>query len=102
MKKTAQTSSGTKCNSKKTSPRADSKTPHACDMPNILQGQTVRVILHSNNLVSTWTLGICTDQLSDRSYEVLANGKKYSRNWLTEQLRIPPLIDHQTNMDEDD
>lgn len=71
-------------------------------MPNILQGQTVRVILHSNNLVSTWTLGICTDQLSDRSYEVLANGKKYSRNWLTEQLRIPPLIDHQTNMDEDD
>ena len=73
---------------------------------NIVQGQTVRILLHPNSSASAWTLGICTDQLRDRSYEVIVNGKQYGRNrkaiWpVTEQLRIP-ANDHQTNMDEDD
>jgi len=53
---------------------------HAHDMPVIFQGETVRVLLQPNVPNSAWSLGICTDQKSDRSYEVLVHGNTYRRN----------------------
>lgn len=68
---------------------------HARDLRPITQGQTVRVLLHPNHPDSTWALGLCIDQLRDRSYVVLVNGKKYRRNRrdirpVQEQLTITP------------
>lgn len=77
----------------------------ACDMPSIIQGQTVRVLLHPNNPTSTWVLGICIDQLSDRSYILLVKGKKYHCNRkvirpMPEQLKVTLPADHPTVNDD--
>ncbi|KAJ8416270.1 hypothetical protein AAFF_G00382920 [Aldrovandia affinis] len=79
----------------------------ARDMPTIIQGQTVRVLLHPNNPDGTWTLGICIDQLSDRSYIVLVKGKKYRRNRkdilpVPEQLQQAHVKNKQTPLPDDD
>lgn len=79
----------------------------ARDMPMIIQGQTVRVLLHPNKPDSTWTLGICIDQLSDRSYIVLVKGKKYRRNRkdirpVPEQLQPAHVENKQTTLPDDD
>ncbi|KAI4897681.1 hypothetical protein NFI96_029695 [Prochilodus magdalenae] len=80
---------------------------HARDLRPITQGQTVRVLLHPNHPDGTWVLGLCIDQLRDRSYVVLVNGKKYRRNRrdirpVQEQLtitpnHISPLLDDHDN-----
>lgn len=46
----------------------------------IMQGDTVRVFLQPNGPSRSWSLGICTNQLRDRSYEVLVRDKVYRRN----------------------
>lgn len=50
---------------------------HAHDKPMIMQGDTVRVLLRPNEPSRSWSLGICTNQLGDRSYEVLVQDKVY-------------------------
>lgn len=78
---------------------------HAHDMPPIIQGDTVRVLLRPNEPAGTWSLGICIDQLSDRSYEVLVRDKVYRRNRrhirpVTESLL--PMSSNNPLMDDDD
>ena len=76
----------------------------ARDLPSITQGQTVRALIHHNSQEKNWVLGICIDQLSDRPYIVLVNGKKYRRNRrdirpVQEQLRTTSS-DHQSTIDD--
>ena len=52
----------------------------ARNMTALIHGQTVRVLLHPKDQDTRWSLGMCIDQLSERSYVVLVNGKKYHRN----------------------
>jgi hypothetical protein len=71
LKKTL-TPSGTKCNSKKTSKRADSKTP-LTHMPVTCPTSFTnsKGYFPPQQLSQQLTLGICTYELSDQSYEVL-------------------------------
>ena len=47
----------------------------ARNMTALIHGQTVRVLLHPKDQDTRWSLGMCIDQLSERSYVVLLNGK---------------------------
>ncbi|MGH0185610.1 UNVERIFIED_CONTAM: hypothetical protein FKN15_018632 [Acipenser sinensis] len=61
------------------------KTKHyynrqAKDMPELQEGQTIRALLTPNSKSNKWEPGICTKQISPRSYEVKVNGHTYRRN----------------------
>lgn len=75
---------------------------HACDLLGITKGDTVQVLLQPSEPPGTWSLGVCTNQLSDRPYEVLVHGKVCRRNSRHTRQVTEPLMQSDVSLVDDE